>query len=123
MKINKDLYVVGWTSQSYEWYGDDDPLSNQGRYKPKGDGGEIVAVNLPTLEKAHEIARELDAAYEEGRFYDLSVYATPGRDWYVNKYHGAFVMRASELYDYELEDASYNPRVKNFAVDNIDQVD
>ena len=32
-------YAVICHGQSYEWYGNDDPSTGEGRYKPKGDCG------------------------------------------------------------------------------------
>lgn len=48
----KAPYAVVWHGQYMEWYGDDSPESGKGRYKMKGDAGEIVAKNIPTRDEA-----------------------------------------------------------------------
>lgn len=53
-------YAVGWSGQYWEWYGDGDPDQGNGRYKPKGDGGDIVAINVPSYEMAQKIANDLE---------------------------------------------------------------
>lgn len=108
-------YAVGWSAQSHEWYGDEAPASGRGRYKPKFDGGEIVAINVPDRATADKIGRELEASYEDGSFYDKSVYAKWGKDWYVNQWHGVWIRPMNKVEDYEIEHAQRNPRVKNFA--------
>lgn len=84
-------YYVGWTAQSHEWYGDEDPASGKGRYKAKGNGGTILARDIKSYAHAKKMADELDKKYKEGKFYDKSVYGKMGKDWYLNSYHGAYV--------------------------------
>jgi hypothetical protein len=108
-------YGVGWSSQSHEWYGDENgPESHDGRYKQKGDGGELVVINVPEYAMAKVIADELDTSYESNEFYDKSVYAQIGKDWYVNDYHGSWIKPMKQLEaDGELE---YLPRnVRDFS--------
>jgi hypothetical protein len=106
-------YAVGWSAQSFEWYGDEGPESGEGRYKPKGDGGEIVAINIPTYDTAQQVANKLDKDYEAKQFYDKSVYGKHGKDWYINDYHGSWIKPMSRLDDYERETLS--SRVKDFS--------
>ena len=96
-------YYVRWSGQSHEWYGEGGPEEGEGRYKPKGDGGRVVAINVPTYSQAQEIASQLDAAYDENRFPDDSVYADYGKDWYVVDYHGTDIGSMSNLRKWEYE--------------------
>ena len=109
-------YFVRWSGQSLEWYGDDrGPEKGEGRYKPKGDGGKIVAINVPTHEEARKIAAELDNAYQENRFPDKSVYADYGKDWYVVDYQGAYVDSMSNLPKWELQDVQLYDKPKDYS--------
>lgn len=90
-------YAVGWSAQALEWYGDDDPAEGKGRYKPKGDGGKVVAINVPNYETAQRLADKLDADYQADHFYDKNVYGHMGKDYYILQYHGAWVRPMSEL--------------------------
>jgi hypothetical protein len=96
-------YYVGWAAQSWEWYGDGDPADGKGRYKPKGDGGRIVAINVPTFAQAQKIADQLDADYENGDFEDSNVYGKQGMSGYVLDYHGAFVEPMSKMDPFDKE--------------------
>ncbi|TFH08896.1 MAG: hypothetical protein E4H14_05515 [Candidatus Thorarchaeota archaeon] len=104
-------YAVGWSAQSHEWYGDDDPSTRDGRYKSKGNGGEVIAINIPTYQTAQQLADKLDADYESKRFYDKNVYSHMGKDWYILQYHGAWVRPMSELE----EDDHISRNVKDFS--------
>jgi hypothetical protein len=44
-----------------EWYGDGDPAEGEGRYKSKGDAGNVLAKNIPT----YAIAQKLLSATEK----------------------------------------------------------
>lgn len=94
-------YYVAWYAQSYEWYGDGDPADGNGRYKPKGDGGRIVAINIPTYDKALEISRKLEASYESGEFEDKNVYGKHGEDGYVLEYHGTGIRSMAKMDDFD----------------------
>jgi len=96
-------YYVAWSAQSWEWYGDDDPSSGSGRYKPKGDGGRIVAINVPTFSKAQQIADKLDSEYDSGEFEDKNVYGKQGEDGYVLDYHGSNIRSMSRMDDFDKE--------------------
>jgi len=96
-------YYVYWTGQSFEWYGDKGPETDEGRYKPKGDGGRIVAINVPTYEQARKIADNLDDRYQNHKFPDKSVYAEMGKDWYVVDYHGAEVGSMNDMNEWDRE--------------------
>jgi len=96
-------YYIEWNAQSWEWYGDDSPESGSGRYKPKGDGGRVVAINVPTFDKAQEIADKLDASYDDGNFEDKNVYGNRGEDGYVLDYHGSNIRSMSRMDDFTKE--------------------
>lgn len=92
-------YAVGWSAQSHEWYGDGNPEGGDGRYKPKGDGGSFVAINVPDFATAQKIANKLDKDYENHKFHDQSVYGHRGHDHYYNDWHGSFIMSMSKVED------------------------
>jgi hypothetical protein len=87
-----------------------------GRYKPKGDGGRIVAINVPDYATAKKIADDLDAAYKAGTFPDESVYGVWGKSHYIVDYHGAFVQPMSEMDDYDKEMLKFYHDVKDYGV-------
>ena len=96
-------YFVRWYAQSYEWYGDGEPEKGEGRYKPKGDGGRIVAINVPTYAQAQKIADKLDSAYENGDFEDQNVYGKHGKNYYILQYQGADISSMSKMDEYDRE--------------------
>lgn len=96
-------YYVSWHAQSWEWYGDGDPADGNGRYKPKGDGGRIVAINISKYEKAAEIANKLEASYKSGEFEDKNVYGRRGEDGYTLDYHGADVGSMAKMGSFDKE--------------------
>lgn len=93
---NPNEYVVGWSAQLHEWYGDDEPGVGNGRYKQKGDGGRVVAINVPDHGQAAQIEDELTRklnAEDHGEYGDYQyltgietfVVSTPefnSRFWY-----------------------------------------
>lgn len=99
-------YYVGWSGQSLEWYGDDD--LKKGRYKPKGDGGKIVAINVPTHEEARKIAKALDDAYRDDKFPYKAVYGRMGKDGYVVDYHGAFIHSMKKMDNWDEHRVQYD---------------
>ena len=66
MSEEEGPYVVGWNGQYMEWYGNGEPGSGDGRFKAKGDGGAMVAVNVPNFEMAQRIADTVKSAAESG---------------------------------------------------------
>ena len=48
-------YAIVWHGQHLEWYGDGDPSEGEGRYKPKGDAGQVLAKNIPTYAIAQKL--------------------------------------------------------------------
>jgi len=48
-------YAILWHGQYAEWYGDNDPESGEGRYKMKGDAGNVLAKNIPTYAQAEKL--------------------------------------------------------------------
>jgi len=93
-------YFVAWGGQSHEWYGDDDPSTGHGRYKQKGDGGRVVAVNIPDYETAQKISNALDDKYRAGTFPDKSVYGKWGESGYLVDYSGAYILPMTKMDDY-----------------------
>jgi hypothetical protein len=88
MSEKEGSYVVGWNGQYMEWYGNGEPGSGDGRFKAKGDGGAMVAINVPTFEMAQRIADTVKASAvsggidlgskEQGAYTDFQgVYITP----------------------------------------------
>ena len=111
-------YYVEWNAQSWEWYGDDDPSTGKGRYKPKGDGGRVVAINVPTFAQAQKIADKLDSDYEDGSFEDKNVYGTQGEDGYVLDYHGSNIRSMAKMDEYterELKHVHPNFQPKDYS--------
>lgn len=96
-------YYVAWYAQSWEWYGDGDPADGKGRYKPKGDGGRIVAINVPTYDQAVKIADKLEQDYNEGNFEDKNVYGKQGDSGYVLDYHGTGIRSMSKMDEFDKE--------------------
>jgi len=105
-------YYVGWSAQSYEWYGDGDP-SSQGRYKPKGDGGQIVAINVPTYEQAQKIADDVERKYNQGTL-DPALEAKHGEAHYLLEWHGTFIKPMSKISDWERGSIKYD-KPKDFS--------
>ena len=106
-------YYVAWYAQSWEWYGEGSPSDGNGRYKPKGDGGRIVAININSYDKATEIANKLDAEYEAGNFEDKNVYGRRGEDGYVLDYQDADVRSMARMDDFDKESIqTMHPRWK-----------
>ena len=97
-------YYVTWHAQSWEWYGDEDPSTGKGRYKPKGDGGRIVAINVPTYDQAVKISDQLEKDYEEGNFEDKNVYSKHGEDYYILDYHGPSIRSMKKMDEFEKEE-------------------
>ena len=115
-------YAVGWSGQSHEWYGDlENPgEEGKGRYKPKGDGGRIVAINVPDYATAQKIEKKLDDSYNAGKFIDgNSVHGGMGDGYYVD-YHSAWIRPMHEMDD-EMWRLKYD-KPKDFGADetNID---
>jgi len=48
-------YAIIWHAQYHEWYGAGDPATGEGRYKPKGDAGAVLAKNIPSYKQAQEL--------------------------------------------------------------------
>lgn len=103
-----DTYYVRWFGQSHEWYGDGSPKDGNGRYKQKGDGGAIVAINVPTEEQAEQLASQLDEAYANKQFPDDSVYSKWGEDMYLVDYYGASVYETNKADEEVLESIKYD---------------
>lgn len=103
-------YAVYWTGQSYEWYGDDD--MKQGRYKPKGDGGEIVAINVPTHKQAEHIKKNLDMEYRRGTFYNKNVYNTKGEDMYVIDDFSSEIIPMRDMDPLDMEQMKYQMKYR-----------
>ena len=62
-------YAVVWHGQAHEWYGDDVPSSGVGRYKPKGDAGNILAINIPDYAEAEKVLSRVEhLAQDQGKW-------------------------------------------------------
>lgn len=107
-------YYVRWYGQALEWYGEGDPEEGNGRYKGKGDGGRIVAINVPTYDEAQKIATQLDHAYQEHKFEDKSVYADYGKDYYVVQYQGSDIGSMRSLPKWEVQDLKLYDKPKDY---------
>lgn len=88
-------YAVGWSGQYHEWYGDEGPESGKGRYKPKGDGGDFVAINVPTYAMAEKIAQKLQ---DDLKGEDMGEW---GKSWGVVDFADVWVIPMSELDEYD----------------------
>jgi hypothetical protein len=64
----EETYVVAWTAQYWEWYGNSDPQEGDGRYKAKGDGGEVIAINVPDKNTATALLDDLNKRLESEDF-------------------------------------------------------
>lgn len=115
-------YAVGWSGQSHEWYGELESPGEEGkgRYKPKGDGGRIVAINVPDYATAQKIEKKLDDSYNAGKFIDgNSVHGGIGDGYYVD-YHSAWIRPMHEMDD-EMWRLEYDkPKDFGSGEDNID---
>ena len=110
-------YAVGWSGQSHEWYGELESPGEEGkgRYKPKGDGGRIVAINVPDYATAQKIEKKLDDSYNAGKFIDgNSVHGGMGDGYYVD-YHSAWIRPMHEMDD-EMWRLEYD-KPKDFGLD------
>ena len=115
-------YAVGWSGQSHEWYGELESPGEvgKGRYKPKGDGGRIVAINVPDYATAQKIEKKLDDSYNAGKFIDgNSVHGGIGDGYYVD-YQSAWIRPMHEMDD-EMWRLEYDkPKDFESGEDNID---
>jgi hypothetical protein len=103
-ELEKAPYAVGWEGQYMEWYSNDGgsgPETGEGRWKMKGDGGEIVATNVPTYELAQKIEDQLNDSYNRGDFYDPFVQNYELREdehsWALTEFHGTFIVPMSQV--------------------------
>jgi len=53
-------YAIIWHAQYHEWYGTEDPSTNNGRYKPKGDAGSVLAKNIPSYQQAQKLLPKVE---------------------------------------------------------------
>lgn len=100
-KYGKGPYVVGWSAQSHEWYGDEDPSTGNGRYKPKGNGGRVVAINIDSISDAEQIRDELEKQLENENMGEY------GKDWYVYSDVHVYIMpvdKYKKVYAYGFDD-------------------
>jgi hypothetical protein len=109
-----DTYYVRWIGQYHEWYGDGPPEEGNGRYKQKGDGGRIVAINVPTEEQAEQIADQLDQAYADKQFPDKMVYNKWGEDMALVYYYGASAYETNKA-DEEVLEAIKEDKPKDYS--------
>ena len=92
-------YAVIYTGQALEWYGNDE--MTEGRYKNKGQGGKILAINIPTMEMAIRVTEEMRKRILEPRNLEgTGINGRKGRDWYITEYDGVFTCSMNELSKY-----------------------
>lgn len=92
-------YAVIYTGQQLEWYGNDE--MTEGRYKDKGQGGRILAINIPTKEMAARVKEEMERKlFEPKNLLGTGINGRKGRDWFIVDYEGIFICSMSELGDF-----------------------
>lgn len=100
-------YAVGWSGQYMEWYGDDDPSVGKGRYKSKGDGGKMVAINVPTYQQAEQIEKEIENRYRNGTLHP-HIDGKRGEDHALIHYQGPYIKSMNDLDQYEKIDMKHD---------------
>ena len=86
-------YAIVWHAQYHEWYGAGEPSTEDGRYKPKGDAGSVLAKNIPSYQQAQELLPKVEkVAKEHGEW---------GKDlMLISQSTGPMVVPMSELKDH-----------------------
>lgn len=84
-KTPQETYMVAWSAQSHEWYGQGDPEDGNGRYKAKGDGGDVIAINVPDEHTANKLLDDLNKRLESENFGEV------GKDYYYLSDTDAYV--------------------------------
>ena len=85
-------YAIVWHGQTLEWYGDGDPAEGEGRYKAKGDAGNILAKNIPT----YAIAQKLLST--TAKMSDVGDAGDHGKDgWLITNSSAPEIVPMSEL--------------------------
>lgn len=98
-KLSKDLFAVFWTGQLREWYGDDN--FKVGRYKNKGQGGQVLAINIPTFDMAKKVKVEMERKlFEPRNLVYTYIKGKEGRDMFLVDYDGISVTPMVGLFDY-----------------------
>lgn len=116
----KDLYApyaVIYHGQALEWYGDGDPASGNGRYKPKGNCGHILAINVPTKSLAEQIARHMINVLRDK--YSNNVY---GKNIFLCDWDNPIALPMTEV-DFEYMDPEIDLFVdfKNMSEEEIEE--
>ena len=97
-------YAIIWHAQYHEWYGAEDPSTNKGRYKPKGDAGNVLAKNIPSYRQAQKLLSKVEK------------YATDHGEWghdimVISQSTGPMIVPMSELKDHF---HGYNPDMQEY---------
>ena len=75
-------YAVVYGGQASEWYGNDE--MTEGRYKNKGQGGKILAINIPSMEMALNVTTEMEKKlYEPRNLQGTGIHGRKGRDRFI----------------------------------------
>jgi hypothetical protein len=92
-------YAVIYTGQALEWYGNEE--MTEGRYKNKGQGGKILAINIPTGEMANRVAEEMRVKlFEPRNLVGTGINGKKGRDWFITDFDRVFFCHMNELNEY-----------------------
>jgi len=92
-------YAVIYTGQALEWYGNEE--MTEGRYKNKGQGGKILAINIPTGEMANRVAEEMRVKlFEPKNLVGTGINGRKGKDRYITDFDRVFFCHMNELNKY-----------------------
>lgn len=113
-------YAIVWHGQSHEWYGDDTPESGVGRYKPKGDAGNILAINVPSYEEAQKVLSRVEhLAADQGKWgVDGGVVHSDGAEIVSMKELGDHFQGYREGSYYSNKEDSHHQNMIDFTADN-----
>lgn len=113
-------YAIVWHGQYHEWYGDDTPESGVGRYKPKGDAGNILAINVPTHEEAQKVLSRVEhLAADQGKWgVDGGVVHSDGAEIVSMKELGDHFQGYREGSYYSNKEDSHHQNMIDFTADN-----
>lgn len=99
LSVKYSPYAVIYTGQALEWYGNEE--MTEGRYKNKGQGGKILAINIPTMEMAIRVTLEMrNRMLEPINLVGTGIGGKRGKDWYITDYDGVFPCSMNELSKY-----------------------
>ena len=79
VRIGDAPYFVAWSSQSFD----------EENFKPKGDGGRIVAINVPDYETARKIEAKIEEYHAQEKL--------DGFSYGLDHYHGTYTLSMDQL--------------------------